>query len=136
MGILDKLTGGKGPDRDAQLREEKKQKFAEIVTELGDNAHEAPRYQAAWLVNRATHFAKQGDLKIALDDLNDATELKKDHFAAYIGMIAIFINDPEKVKMIISMMPEEQIDEGKVTMTKAQALERIDLAMDGESKDS
>ena len=110
-------------DRERQKRE----KFEELEE---DGEEEFVNSQkATWLVSRGNHFGNEGMLDEALEDFEEALQLKSDHIPAHVSRALVYATRGEidRAQKLLEETPDEMKLYGDVVARKQEVLNSMEM---------
>ena len=115
------------PFKSTDPNKQKKEKFRDLEKEFSDFPEMLAFTKATWLSSRGNNFGEQGKLDEAIQDFEEAIQLKPDHLPSYCSLSIAYQRKgmTDKAKAILDATPEEMKLDGKVVGTKAELLNSL-----------
>jgi tetratricopeptide (TPR) repeat protein len=112
------------PFKSSDPNKQKEAKFRELETDFNQSPEHLAMMKATWLASRGNNLGEQGKLDEAIEDFEEAIQIKPDHLPSYFSLAIAYQNKgmTEKANAILKAAPEEMIVDGKVMGTKADML--------------
>ncbi|HSH43900.1 MAG TPA: tetratricopeptide repeat protein [Arenicellales bacterium] len=77
---------GAGPLAADEFEAEKTARFEELESRYADSPEQLALAKAGWLSGRANAFGRQGELDRAVDALEEAIDIRRDYFPAWLAL--------------------------------------------------